>query len=290
MQTLKIGSSGKAVEQLQAALGASLGRRIVVDGQYGPRTTAAVSDFQYSRGLPRTGIADTATLSALGLIQEKIVEGPKHSFKPGPATKLTPFDFVEVAGQLQVPVAALRAFAEVEAGGSGFLANGLPKILFERHIFWRQLGSEGLLDQRAAFHKQCPDICGPTAYTNKRDAAPGDRYINGEGNYERLEAAMAISRTAALNSCSWGMFQVMGFNAVPIGYSSTQEFVDRMFESEMRHLESVARFILKDRQLVTALRALDWRTVAARYNGPAFEKFNYHTKMATAYEKWSKVA
>ena len=290
MQTLQMGSSGSRVVELQKALSKALGRVIAADGQFGPRTAAAVSDFQFQNKFQRTGIADRQTLVALGLIKEKVVETPKHSFVAGAATKLQPEDFKFVADKLQVDSNALRAFAEVEAGGSGFLANGLPKILFERHVFWRELGKAGLTEQRAAFNKERPDICGPRAYTNKRDVAITERYINGEGNYERLEAAISVSREAALKSCSWGMFQIMGFNAVPIGYTTTEEFVGYMFESEMRHLESVGLFIRNDRRLVTALRALDWRTVASIYNGPAFEKFQYDKKMAAAYAKWSKTA
>lgn len=290
MSTLQMGSSGPRVVELQRALSTRLGRVVSADGQYGPRTAAAVSDFQFQNKLQRTGIADRPTLLALGLIKENVVQPPKHSFKVGAATKLSPQDFVTVAGQLQVDPNALRAFAEVEASGSGFLENGLPKILFERHVFWRELGRAGLTEQRVTFNKERPDICGSRPYTTDRSAAIGERYINGEGNYERLEAAMQLSRDAALRSCSWGMFQIMGFNAVPIGYPTTEEFVDLMFESEMRHLEAVSRFIRNDKVLVTALRALDWRTVASRYNGAAFEKFKYDTKMATAFAKWSQRA
>ncbi|NEO98348.1 MAG: hypothetical protein F6K58_06645 [Symploca sp. SIO2E9] len=62
---LRQGSSGAAVTQLQTrmkAIGAYTGP---VTGYYGRLTETAVRNFQQSRGLPTTGIADTNTLAAL---------------------------------------------------------------------------------------------------------------------------------------------------------------------------------------------------------------------------------
>jgi two-component sensor histidine kinase len=52
---------------------------------------------------------------------------------------LTEEDYKRAARRLGCSVAAIKAVAEVEAPGSGFLPDGRPKILFERHIFRRQL-------------------------------------------------------------------------------------------------------------------------------------------------------
>lgn len=59
--TLKRGSTGEAVVALQRALGG-----IEADGEFGPLTEAAVMSFQGSKGLPQTGVVDTATWNALG--------------------------------------------------------------------------------------------------------------------------------------------------------------------------------------------------------------------------------
>ena len=50
------GSTEAAVEQLQIAL-VALGYPLVVDGEFGPRTEAAVRDFQQRNGLAVDGIA-----------------------------------------------------------------------------------------------------------------------------------------------------------------------------------------------------------------------------------------
>ncbi|HEX6713177.1 MAG TPA: NlpC/P60 family protein [Thermoleophilaceae bacterium] len=57
---LSRGSSGAAVQQLQAKLG------ITADGAFGPQTEAAVRAFQRSHGLPVTGLVGPLTRAALG--------------------------------------------------------------------------------------------------------------------------------------------------------------------------------------------------------------------------------
>lgn len=62
---LVIGSTGERVRQLQSAL-AQLNFEVgEIDGEYGPITAAAVRAFQSTQGLPSTGVADRATLTAL---------------------------------------------------------------------------------------------------------------------------------------------------------------------------------------------------------------------------------
>ena len=60
------GSTGPEVEQVQIAL-VALGYPIAVDGTYGPRTEAAVRDFQAANDLEVDGIAGPDTQTALGL-------------------------------------------------------------------------------------------------------------------------------------------------------------------------------------------------------------------------------
>lgn len=56
---LKRGSTGEAVERLQAELG------VTADGEFGPQTERAVRAFQRSRGLPVTGLVGPLTRAAL---------------------------------------------------------------------------------------------------------------------------------------------------------------------------------------------------------------------------------
>ena len=62
---------------------------------------------------------------------------------------LTENDFQRVADLLGIEVAVVKAVQAVETGGcGGFVAPGRPMILFEGHIFWRELKKRGLDPER----------------------------------------------------------------------------------------------------------------------------------------------
>jgi putative chitinase len=65
MATLKEGSSGPEVKELQAKLKEHGFDPKAEDGKFGPTTKAAVIAFQQSKGLPADGIAGPATIAAL---------------------------------------------------------------------------------------------------------------------------------------------------------------------------------------------------------------------------------
>ncbi|MHB9855719.1 peptidoglycan-binding protein [Streptomyces krungchingensis] len=62
---LRQGSTGPAVQRLQRALTAALGRTVSADGEFGPATDQAVRDYQSSRALDVDGQVGPATWSAL---------------------------------------------------------------------------------------------------------------------------------------------------------------------------------------------------------------------------------
>ncbi len=176
--------------------------------------------------------------------------------------------FARAAGNLDCDIAAIKAVARVESSGDGFLADGRPKILFERHKFQKLT--------RGRYDDSDPDISGP----------PGN-YQGGANEYIRLEKAMALDPDAALMSASWGKFQIMGFNHKVCGFTEVVGFVKAMVESEDRHLEAFVRFVAGSR-MARYLRDRDWAGFAKRYNGPGFRKHNYHLKIATAYDRYAE--
>ena len=192
--------------------------------------------------------------------------------KPAPVSrKLTEADYVKAAKDLGIELAAMKAVAEVEARGSGFKGDK-PKILFEGHIFWRRLKKRSI--------DPGPLVPGNENILHKK----WTRKYYREDQYARLEKAVKINEDAALESASWGMFQVMGFNAESLGYPSVKNFVEMMEKSEGEHLISFARFV-KVNGLVKHLRSLDWASFAKGYNGPAYAENKYDTKMANAYKE-----
>ena len=73
MITLKIGSNGQEVKQLQEKLG------ILADGNFGPITEAKLKAWQAANGISANGIADAATWDKMGISGEKNSSAP--SFK-----------------------------------------------------------------------------------------------------------------------------------------------------------------------------------------------------------------
>jgi len=184
-----------------------------------------------------------------------------------PKPRLSEADFARAALQLGVDVAAVKAVTEVEAPGGGFLADGRPTILFERHIFDRETGGR--------YRSHVPDLSHPT---------PGG-YGRVSEQHDRLARAAALDRTAALRSCSWGRFQIMGFNHALAGHPTLQGFVNAMYRSEGAQLDAFVALLKNQPAIAKALRARDWAGFARLYNGPAYAKNKYDTKLAAAYAK-----
>lgn len=192
---------------------------------------------------------------------------------------ITESDYKRVASLLGVETAVVKAVAEVESGGKGgFLSDGRPVMLFEGHIFWRQLRCWGILPEIHVSGNE--DILYPK-WTRRH-------YRGGVAEYTRLERAVRIHEEAALSAASWGMFQIMGFHARLCGYASAGAFVEAMYVSETLQLEAFARFILACR-LIPFLRGHDWAAFARAYNGPDYALNRYDSRLAAAYSRHHEV-
>ena len=175
---------------------------------------------------------------------------------------LTRQDYEDAAKILGCEPEAIQAVSQVESNGDGFDNQGRPKILFERHIFHRRT--------KGKYSNAHPNI------SNKSSGG----YSSNE--YKRLEQAMLLDHDAALESASWGMYQIMGFNHKLCGHESVTEFVTAMKQSHRQQLDAFVQFIINT-NLARALRVKDWYSFARGYNGPAFAKNSYHLKMKSAY-------
>ena len=58
-----------------------------------------------------------------------------------------------------------------------------------------------------------------------------------------MAKAIALNRTAALKSTSWGLGQVMGFNAAKVGFANVNALVTASQESEDAQLGAMVAFI-----------------------------------------------
>lgn len=268
MTTLKHGERSQAVRELQRKLN-ERGAKLVTDGVFGDTTEAAVRAYQVKVGLVSDGIAGPKTLASLQ--GSNTLQLLKHA------------DLVSASQRLGVPVAAVYALNEVESQGRGFLDNGKPVILYERHIMYRQLqvprtpedDPEQLRQRADDLAKQAPALVNPEA----------GGYIGGTSEHQRLAQARQIDEIAALESASWGAFQVMGFHWKRLGYASVHDFVAAMVRSEADQLEAFVRFIETDASLLKALKGLKWATVAKLYNGPDYQRNLYDVKLERAFER-----
>lgn len=177
-------------------------------------------------------------------------------------------DFERGAERLGVSTAALRAVVAVETAGGGFIDDRLPKILFEGHIFHR------LTD--GAHGEVRPDLSFPR-WTKAH-------YKGGRGEYDRLLDAVALDAEAAMQSCSWGLGQVLGTNFAVCGFESIDAFVNTMAASEGGQLDAMVGFIAHH-GLAEHLRDEAWADFARRYNGPGYKANAYDTKLAAAYAR-----
>ena len=190
----------------------------------------------------------------------------------GKGTPMAAADFAATATALGGDAAALWSLVGVETHGFGYFADRSPQILFERHIFHARTGGR--------FDAAHPDISNRT----------GGGYIGGVAEYGRLERAMALSEKAALESASWGMGQVMGFNAPKLGYADVYAMIAAMVAGEAAQLQAVAAFIRATPALDAAFRARHWAQVAFYYNGKTYAAQHYDTNLASHYAIYANAA
>lgn len=282
MTVLKQGSSGPQVVELQSKLkqlGFSSG---IVDGKFGPGTKKAVMAFQKSKGLKADGVAGPVTLKALSSAVKKATDNqgdvPSDLKSNAPLNLLTESDFKAAAKLLNCDIAALKAVAEVESSGNGFLSDGRVKILFEGHQFHKHT--------KGAYAESHPTIC-YEKWTKKHYTKGPNADVRGAGELARLEQAMSLDREAALKSASYGKFQIMGFNFSSCDFDDVEEFYAAVQASEGAQLKAFCCFI-KANNLDRHLRKHRWASFARGYNGPAYADNKYDKKLAVAHAKYSK--
>lgn len=258
---IRRGDKGIYVTDLQKQL-LNAGIKINVDGDFGPATETAVRSFQAENGLVSDGIVGPKTLDVL-------------SDRKVHVKYLSQGDLVRAAKELEIPIAAMLAINEVESKGTGFLPNGLPVILYERHIMYRVLPDYGL--DPKDYMLDCPGL------VNNR----GGGYLGGMREWERLERAKNINLNAALESASWGSYQIMGFHWHLLGFKDVIEYVEYNKISEANQLDCFIRFVKSQPGMLQALRTQDWARFATLYNGKNHKQ--YDLRIAKAFNRYESL-
>lgn len=190
----------------------------------------------------------------------------------GKAKRIEDMDIPRIASEIGCGEDEVHAFMDVESAGSGFDSEGRPKMLFEPHVFYRNLKAP----------KRNTAVARGLAYaTWKSGNYPKD-------SYPRLIEAMQIDKEAALKSASWGLGQILGENHLAAGYPTAEAMVLAFMEDEEAHLQAMINF-LKSKSLDDDLREHRWAALARGYNGAGYAKNKYHIKLEAAYKKWTKI-
>lgn len=198
---------------------------------------------------------------------------------------MRPKDIIPEATKYNIEPAALWAIILTESAGSGFLSERYPwystitqcpknadepslKILFERHIMWKRLLARGI--SPAPLNRENPALCGPT--WNRSYYQGGLLEYNdildiynwaSLYDHERRESY----RKAALESASWGLFQIMGFNYKACGFENVDNLIIYLQQGETSQVEVILKWI-KAVGLLDNLQRKDWVGFSRGYNGP----------------------
>ncbi|WP_175815551.1 N-acetylmuramidase domain-containing protein [Burkholderia diffusa] len=263
MNTLRLDARGAEVGLLQQRL-TRAGYPVDVTHVFDEQTEQAVIALQRAAGLVVDGVAGKNTYAFLATG----MRDPKH---------MTDADIARGADTLGVPIACVRAVCAVESRGSGFLSDGRPVILFERHVMYRRLVEHAGPGDAVHYSLLYPNVVNKLA----------GGYQGGAAEYVRLDMAARLDAAAAYESASWGAFQVMGFHWERLGYSSVDAFVAAMETSEGAHLDSFVRFVAADAGLLAALKGRKWAAFAKGYNGSDYARNLYDAKLAQAYARFA---
>ena len=189
-------------------------------------------------------------------------------------TQTTADEIRKVAAEFELEAAALLAVAEIESGGVVFaMVDGRqePLIRFEAHYFDRRLSGDAQAIAR-------------TARLASPHAGAVANPVSQEARWRLLARAVAIDRKAAYESVSWGLGQVMGAHWAWLDFADVDALVAEARSGTAGQARLMARFIHKA-GLRQALQNRDWDAFARGYNGPAFRKNAYHTKLAAAFRR-----
>ena len=237
----------------------------------GPDVKEASDDGSTAPATPPTEAEiETPKVPVVPPVPVGIIHDPLNELRAASIDKLSLDDYKDVANRLGCAWEAVAAVAHVESGAlGGFDMNTrLPIILYERHLFSRKTGGK--------FDATYPMLSSPRA---------GGYAKSQWGQWARMCEAFMLVPEAALESTSWGRFQILGQNWYKYpDMRSVHGFVRKLARSEKDQLDAFENFIVTNK-LADELQRLDWAGFASRYNGPGYRANRYDEKMATAYRQ-----
>jgi hypothetical protein len=169
--------------------------------------------------------------------------------------------------------AVLKAFIEVESGGTGF-DKVTGKLLIQFEPSW--------------YRKRAPFAPSGAWSSNKVDVQSKE--------WLAFNDAFAKDATGAMEATSIGLPQIMGFHWKRLGYSTVGAMWDDFKKGEFEQVAALVRFIRTDNKLFAALQRKDWHQVASIYNGASYAEMAkkwkrepYNISLEKAYVNWSNL-
>lgn len=192
----------------------------------------------------------------------------------GAARPIIAYDVAAAAKRYGIDLPGCRALMDVESKNRGFDNKKRPLILFEPHVFYRQLrgNQRDLAEQLGLAYPHW----GMRAYPKGQDA-----------QYRRLASAININEEAAYRAISIGMGQVLGENYEVCGYASAKEMFEACLGSEATQLQCMLDY-LKGNHLLRYVNTHNWLALAEGYNGKGQAK-KYAGWLKAAHDRWERI-
>lgn len=192
--------------------------------------------------------------------------------------KITDEQIKNIATKFGLTWKHVKTVLLIESAGSGFdNATGKIKIQFEPHVFHRQLALKKITSTLKFISGTLYQVfVGNKVIENKVDVQSKE--------WVAFNAAIAINEDAAYRATSFGLGQIMGFNCTYCGFKTAKEMADNFSISEENQLTGMMQFIKSQPKMFNALVKCDWTTFASLYNGPAYKKFSYDTKLKNTFD------
>ncbi|GAA5504088.1 hypothetical protein Dxin01_03856 [Deinococcus xinjiangensis] len=187
--------------------------------------------------------------------------------------------FQQVSQQTGVESAVIAAIMLNESGSAAFSTNFQAlvgrnmTIRFENHKFYQFWGKahQQVFNQHYKFGAYNANGKWQTYLGHQWRPDQSSGWQNFHGNqakeWQVLDASRQLSDTAALESISMGLGQIMGFNYADLGYPNVQAmFKDLQFGARPQ-LDAIINFVLKNG--MKALQRHDFIAFSKAYNGAA---------------------
>lgn len=178
--------------------------------------------------------------------------------------------------QSNIPLSKMLALIEVESSGSGFGKDGRVLLQFEPNVFSKRTGIPKDKLNKWIWDENAVDV-------QSRE-------------WLAFEDASKLNPIAAMESTSWGLPQIMGFNFKLAGYLNVESMVKAFKESEYNQIAGLINFIHSNKTLKDALISSDYEKVSELYNGRHHRALAlkngwkpYPDKLKEAEEKYRKL-